>query len=940
MDNINYYVSLDLGSDSMVAAFYDPTDIESRTRLIPLQERAFDYVRAPGRDDDTSVKPQLERENNKASCRLRTRISLTDNRQPQQIEPEHAALDAVADAAAGRRGAQPQSIFRFFHVRGGVILQNKLMPNPKIPFQLGAREVFPRVRARGGGSDDFVTLAPDVLLQHLTSQVLRSFVLPAQMLKGIEDPARSVCLLLTVPNVYSVTHKQALREFLQEQNIVGRVEIVCESDAVAYSVFGELDSASPAFQAFKANLRQKFNRSNQRLLTIDVGRGTTDLSYIEWENAAEGGQKRRHNTLAREGISEGGNTVSHILARYYQGRIRGILAAQGHELPFDLLSNRPADNAGDRAKALQSLERLIEAVKRGFKADLTNETPVEVQQSWLKDLAKVLTDNLDFSRGAPSEAEDAAKRAWRRQILGEDIADLQKQQKDPLQRSARNADRLAEWQDQLEQIEIEDELLPNISGSLYEKEFAQQSERLTVLAARQRRVQMRNRLQQELLLPTAPPPVADAPAPAADTAPPAGGLFKRIFKMARGDGGGPQVAAELAVGAGRAVAAGVQVVRGEIESARLERERMRAQTRSQAALQSTMSDFTREIETWEELLQEIRAHVRRSVTDLIDKTFATATNTKKKREDFFENPHKCWVLVAGQASQFAPLQQEIENALNARKIPADQRLFLTGPPSKHACCLGAIEYVRSATEIIDKDFFGTLAIATPLTAVDPGESPLRILDESAFTDEGCISTFNNLAWRQLYSFSGAPPENSQALDISKGTLIAQTLGESNKIHVCYDSAKSRILFDGKPTTVPTYGDAPKYIWSQVWPDMLPLLDQIADDEEDEFDAQGTDDENLDDGEIDEEKLWEEYVPEPSAGAAPPPLAAPPEPHTVTEEVVADGEVDADVPLSLPPASLPSDDGWDEVDNAVWELPEIPLPPTREDSRRGRRNRRR
>ena len=410
MDNINYYVSLDLGSDSMVAAFYDPNDFESSTRLIPLQERALDYVRAPGSDDDASVKPLLEREGNAVSCRLKTRISLTDDRQPQTIEAGHAALDAVSDAAAGRGGGQPQSIFRFFHVTGGVILQNKLMPNPKIPFQLGAREVFPRVRARGGGN---VTLAPDVLLKHLTSQVLRSFVLPAAMLAHIENPAQSVCLLLTVPNVYSVTHKQALREFLEAQNIVARVKVVCESDAVAYSIFSEA-SASPEFADFKTSLHRRFEKGKQRLLTIDVGRGTTDLSLIEWENAGERGSKRRHLTLARAGISEGGNTLSHILARYYQGRIRAVLAAQGYALPFDLLGNRPADNAGERAKALSYLERLIEAVKRGFNADLTNETPLEVQGSWLKRSGAGVDAKRRFLQGANAAAARRAETRARR----------------------------------------------------------------------------------------------------------------------------------------------------------------------------------------------------------------------------------------------------------------------------------------------------------------------------------------------------------------------------------------------------------------------------------------------------------------------------------------------------------------------------------------------
>ncbi len=757
---MRYFVALDLGSDSMVAALSDGQARGEHPRLLPLQERAMAYVHRGARDPDAgaALDPILERDGMRVSERLRTRISLVDERQPPQILDSHAALDAVDDAAS----PSPQSLFRFFHSQGGQnVLESKLLPNPKIPFQLGARHVFPRVKAKsapGSGGQTLVNLSPDTLLKHLTAQVLRSFVLRSSPLQNV-DARREVHLLITVPNVYSLTHKQALCDFVASQNLVARVEAIYESDALAYGLWTEFEDITPELVAFRKNMRSAFVRGRQRLLTVDVGRGTTDLSLIEWQDSQNPGEPRRHLTLARTGRSEGGNTVSHIFARYYQGQLQRVLKGLNLPLPFDLLYLFQVDGSEDLVKstehatAIKHIEALIEEVKRSINAQMECTLPARNQKKHLERFAEAVATS-----GAITQ---------------------------------RGTDKVA-----LKLAIVQGLLLPNPQTA-------------TTTASP---------------TPTTPTPTTvPAPqsvVPSAPLLPNNTAYDERLAQLQK-------VALDVLSKVGAATKDALGGLFNIATTA--------ATTSKDRAL--IASPGQNAIGELDELQRELRSHIERSCVALVGEIFSMAADREQREGDSPGARSDCWVLVAGQASQFAPLRARIESTLKRAGTAPNRVHFLEGPLSKTICCLGAIEYERSGALITGQEIFGTYGILTPVTSTAEGEEEFLVLNnEQLMSDAGCVETFHSPSRRQLVFIPGAPPPQGYVPEVRDGrtAILAQTRG-GNSVSVRYDRQKSKLLFNDEEVVLAGFGDTQANIWSQVWPDTLstrPADAALEDDDDD------------------------------------------------------------------------------------------------------------
>src|ERR1051326_1611934 len=177
---IKYYISLDLGSES-TAAYYENVET-GEGDMIDLQAYAKDLL--------GDFPPDLyEDDDQKPSPRLRTLFYLEDNKQPDRLPDLHAELDFIGPD--GKKLAYEDSLFKYFLRVNQDLASVKVMPNPKIPFQEGASKIIPSVKSSTG---EDVQYEPLQLIQHMTTQIVRNFVLKSKPLK-MSTPDE-VCLIL------------------------------------------------------------------------------------------------------------------------------------------------------------------------------------------------------------------------------------------------------------------------------------------------------------------------------------------------------------------------------------------------------------------------------------------------------------------------------------------------------------------------------------------------------------------------------------------------------------------------------------------------------------------------------------------------------------------------------------------------------------------------
>jgi hypothetical protein len=311
-----YYVALDLGSDSMAACY----DVEGEPKMVRLQ----DFARA------TVPRPQYLYETDEAgrraiSPRLRSQVGLRNNQPSPVLPPEHARLDFFCHEARGVSLADyGRSLFELFHEEGAPPDVNAVLPNPKVMFQYGIDDAFPSALTQGDPPER-MALTPEVVLEHLTVQVLRNLVFRWGPLREVyESEPHEIEVVITIPNVYSVEHGETLRRFVMEHSGVGAVSVLSESDALAYYFRSQLPArvedrseSTTANPALPASLAAP--EPQMWMLTIDIGRGTTDMSLIQIDSV---GGKESVVVQARTGRSSGGGELTYLFAQFYERQIR------------------------------------------------------------------------------------------------------------------------------------------------------------------------------------------------------------------------------------------------------------------------------------------------------------------------------------------------------------------------------------------------------------------------------------------------------------------------------------------------------------------------------------------------------------------------------------------------------------------------------------------
>lgn len=417
---LTHYVSLDLGSETMAA--YCEAMRKGEGGLIPLQDRDLIKKLIEVKLGSTVTKEVVElfRDEGGDLFRLRTRIALEESKQPRTLELSHAKLDFLGNGHQSYK----DSLFRYFHTSGQALL-TRLLPNPKIVTQYSALPILPKIKTRDG---DSVQYPPKELLKHLITQVVRNFIKHGlknlDSLKIVHPPQDmlNVHLVLTVPNIYSDRLVKELKTFLDAHAGVGRVSIVYESDAIAYYLRRhECKGKYSLYGIFSDPVLSE----DLRLLTFDMGRGTTDLSLIQLvqptdnspslldrvlrrifgrptgavENEAGAEKFEHHTMLARTGKSDGGNKLTYIFAEYFNRRLQKLFEGRKAPLFWDFLSAAgESDLTTDNAEALAILETLIEAIKKSFTGSYSVKLTPEEQKPYLRKILERATRHVsDFN---------------------------------------------------------------------------------------------------------------------------------------------------------------------------------------------------------------------------------------------------------------------------------------------------------------------------------------------------------------------------------------------------------------------------------------------------------------------------------------------------------------------------------------------------------------
>ncbi|HEY6351974.1 MAG TPA: hypothetical protein VI636_21475 [Candidatus Angelobacter sp.] len=360
-----YYVALDLGSESM-AACYCVIGGEENQEMIPLQHYAKELVEAGA--------PFYFRNGKEISERLRTRFNIRDG---DQEESRQGPLEFIH---AGRPSPDDyrKSIFEFFRPENSDVW--KLMPNPKIVFQRGAQSAIPTVYNTSGAEKRY---SPSQIIHWITVQVIKNLVLQSPQLKAV--PAASIVLILTVPNVYSITHVESLRRYVATHTGVGAVYTVFESDAIAAyatNLDEEMLSKGPDAKSFyQALIKAGAEGKPLELVTFDMGRGTTDASIVILEQPAqadrmgESGSKARwrHYQKARTGRSEAGNKLTHLFVEFFEGNVEAAYNAAGAVRPYSFVQRPPSERipTAQRMLGIQKLEVYISAIKSALSENYT-----------------------------------------------------------------------------------------------------------------------------------------------------------------------------------------------------------------------------------------------------------------------------------------------------------------------------------------------------------------------------------------------------------------------------------------------------------------------------------------------------------------------------------------------------------------------------------------
>ena len=203
---------------------------------------------------------------------------------------------------------------------------NVLLPNAKLIFQsgLGLDRQY-SVKTEAGIK--YVKMHPVEMIKNQVCLILQNFVRPHPILRnqqGNMPDWKDCAVVLTVPNTYSPFHREVLADAVSKE-LGCEVETITESDAIVFYYTAKVQPDEGLDMEQLLSMQQKY-------LTIDVGKGTTDLTLmsITYRDASEGDKMARglnptakvpmkHVFVsARTGRATGGAKMTYVVAQFLE----------------------------------------------------------------------------------------------------------------------------------------------------------------------------------------------------------------------------------------------------------------------------------------------------------------------------------------------------------------------------------------------------------------------------------------------------------------------------------------------------------------------------------------------------------------------------------------------------------------------------------------------
>lgn len=390
-----YIVALDLGSESMAAYCRTPAG----PFPINLQDESFVQRMMP-------TDPDYLMEGDRRSYRMRSEVCARPIFPHGSLTDEHALLEFFPDGFSGPEQNQyQQSLFTYIHNRTSKPRFDLRIPNPKLLFQFGVESQLPVVRVHAvpaGGPPDMppighaeFRLDATTVVGHITCQVLRNFVFTAEPLReAYRDPLKrsQIHVVLTVPNVYSPEHVEKLRSYVERIIGVGRVSTMSESDAVVFKSRQDQESSAVYRDGDGDDLNgiKEFTPITQ-YLTIDIGKGTTDLSLLRMgygRNAETNEVEEQVYVMARTGRSSGGSELTYLFVEHLENLLEAVYKTVVQR------ARTVGDEGGKKLVAeveSRGSEGAVNATAEKLKEIQNRPWPDELPISFLYDKAKDLT---------------------------------------------------------------------------------------------------------------------------------------------------------------------------------------------------------------------------------------------------------------------------------------------------------------------------------------------------------------------------------------------------------------------------------------------------------------------------------------------------------------------------------------------------------------------
>ena len=371
-----FRISLDLGSDSTVAFVGVPGQTEYRQIELQFFLRAL-----------ASVPDLLRDRYDRPSHRLKSRYAVNSlfqssepirsREHPQygylEVLPEgHAQTDLIdfepyireARSSGSKTDLSKNSsrcFFKFIDDISAPFPSSTLLPNAKLIFQSGVG-LEKHYEITAAGHADWIKLHPVEVIKNQVCLILENFIRPHPDLRDETNniPDWKDCVVvLTVPNTYSPFHREVLAESVK-QTLGCEVETITESDAVVFYYIAKVQPDTGLSGKEMQGMEQKY-------LTIDIGKGTTDLTLmVVTHKDASPTEKQNRGLLpestaimkhvyvdARTGRASGGAKMTFIIARFFERLIDFSL-----KRTLDSFSSLSAEESGRLADLKRSPLRL------------------------------------------------------------------------------------------------------------------------------------------------------------------------------------------------------------------------------------------------------------------------------------------------------------------------------------------------------------------------------------------------------------------------------------------------------------------------------------------------------------------------------------------------------------------------------------------------------